>query len=234
MPGIVEIGGSIISKSVGEAEVASQNIANMNTFGYRNRRAFSQELLISDQNNTVDHPVFISYDFTGGRLVTTGAPLDLAIVGDGFFAVRSGGQILYTRNGQFSRDSEGRLVAGGDMIVQSGAGDVYLDTGAITVSSDGMLIQDGAPAAKLSIMHFDDPAQLKAVGESAFAAVGVVAKEMADPVVKQGMLESSNVSSATEMVMLMGAIRKAESGQRIVQVYDDLMSKALTIFGQVQ
>ena len=53
------------------------------------------------------------------------------------------------------------------------------------------------------------------------------------PVVRQGMVEASNVSMADEMLALMAALRSAESAQRVVQVYDDLMGRALTAFGQL-
>jgi flagellar basal body rod protein FlgG len=52
--------------------------------------------------------------------------------------------------------------------------------------------------------------------------------------VRQGAIEASNVSTGVEMVDMMAAIRRAESGQRLVNVYDDLMGRALTLFGQVQ
>lgn len=234
MSGVVEIGGAILSRSLGEAEVAAQNMANMMTMGYRARRSFPQVLMTVEHSDSSFAPgvVATATDFTIGKLVQTGNPLDMAITGNGFFTVRSGSGKFYTRDGQFSRDSEGRLTLGNGMIVQSSSGDIVLGSGDVTLSADGMLLVNGEPVAKLAIAQFDDLAQLRPMGTNVFSAPEDAAKEMADPALKQSMLESSNVSNSTEMLMLMGAIRKAESGQRIIQIYDDLMGKALTSFGE--
>jgi flagellar basal body rod protein FlgG len=55
---------------------------------------------------------------------------------------------------------------------------------------------------------------------------------MADVTVKQGMLESSNVSTADEMIAIMSAVRQAQAGQHLINVYDDLMGRAISTFGQ--
>jgi len=81
-------------------------------------------------------------------------------------------------------------------------------------------------------MDFADKAVLQPVGNTLFTAPSDAAREVDDPHILQGKLEASNVSTAGEMVAMMAALRGAETGQRLVQLYDDLMAKALDAFGR--
>ncbi len=214
-------------------DVASQNLANLTTPGYKTRRAFC-ELLAGGQLRSDDaerRPANSqSIDFAPGKLRNTGNPLDLAIGGRGFFVVKSASGTFYTRDGQFDRDSEGRLVAAGGLALQSTAGDVTVGAGA-TVLQDGTILDRGEPVARLTIASFADPSVLEPIGGGLFAATAAP-EEVASPVIRQGMLEASNVSAADEMISIMGALRGAQSGQQMVQVYDELIDRAASAFGQ--
>ncbi|WCM29993.1 hypothetical protein NDN01_25485 [Sphingomonas sp. QA11] len=73
---------------------------------------------------------------------------------------------------------------------------------------------------------------IEAIDGSLFRLGTGEAEEVADPLVRQGMTEASNVSVGDEMVTMMAALRQAESGARLVQTYDDLLGRAITTFGQ--
>jgi len=234
--GIVELGGIIIGQATQRVELAAQNMANMTTAGYKSRRQFqslvdgSPFAFVSAQSGAEADKM--SVDFTAGKLQHTGNPLDLAISGTGFFTVRTDDGLLYTRTGQFSRDADGRLTAADGGVLQSASGDIELEGGDFSVLPDGTVQQKGQPVARLAIADFDNRQVLTPVGAGLFAAPAGSARDVAGPQIQQGVLETSNVTSANEMISMMAGLRSAEAGQRMVQVYDDLMGRVLTTFGQ--
>lgn len=171
-------------------------------------------------------------DFTAGKMQNTGNSLDLALSGRGFFIVRSGDVTQYTRAGAFSRDADGHLVTPGGAVLQANGGDLTVGMGPLNILADGTILQDGQPADRLAIADFADPHVLQPSGAGTFTAPDGAAREAASPQIRQGVLETSNVSTADEMLSVMSALRSAEAGQRAVQVYDDLMGRAITAFGQ--
>ena len=153
--GIIEIAGSVLSRAEQRVEVSAQNIANMTTPGYKARRAFSNVLAASragqiGQQNVSAESVSLT-DFTAGKMTNTGNPLDLAISGSGFFVVRSDNAIFYTRDGQFSRNAEGRLVTSGGLVLQSVTGDITVGGADVTILSDGTVLEARQSVARLSI-----------------------------------------------------------------------------------
>ncbi len=235
--GIVELGGIIIAQATQRVELAAQNMANMTTAGYKSHRQF-QSLVDSGQSGfAIAHGSSrtddMSVDFTAGKLQHTGNPFDLAISGTGFFVVRTDDGLLYTRAGQFDRDAEGRLISPDGGVLQSTAGDVRVESGDVSILADGTFLQNGQPIGQLAIADFDDPRVLRPVGAGLFSAPSGAARDVAGPQVHQGMLEASNVTTANEMISMMAGLRSAEAGQRVVQVYDDLMGRALMAFGQM-
>jgi flagellar basal-body rod protein FlgG len=235
MDRIIETAANILQNAERRVEISAQNITNASTPGYKKRITFAQALA-DNGSSTIGlrgADVLNSSDFTGGKDINTGVATDLAIGGEGFFAVRSGEETLYTRHGQFRRDEEGRLVTAQGMVLQaSGGGDVVVPRADFTVSSDAMILVEGQPVARISVVDFADRTHLRAVQGSAFAAAEAEAEEVQGATVRQGMLEASNVSTGDEMVAMMEALRRAETGQRLVSVYDDLLGRALTTFGE--
>jgi flagellar basal-body rod protein FlgF len=220
-----------MSRATQRVEVAAQNMANATTPGYKARQDFSQ--FVTPEQGTPSAPRnAMGVDFTLGKLRTTENPLDLAISGGGFFVVRSADGEFYTRNGQFKRDADGRLVTPEGMALQSSEGDLTLSSASVSILADGTVVDGETPVGRLSIVDFRDVHALRAVGAGLFTAPDGEAVDVANPQVRQGMLETSNVSTATEMLSVMAGLRSAESGARVVQIYDDLMARALTSFGQ--
>lgn len=200
--------------------------------GYKTQRAFSN--LVTDNISEISDtdPSSLGTDFAAGKLEKTGNPFDLAISGSGFFVVRSGNNLLYTRDGQFRRDSEGHLVTESGMVLQSDSSDVTVSTSDPQILSDGTVLEGGQPGARISVVDFADQKSLQPAEGGAFSAPDGAAQDVSAPQIHQGMLEASNVNTAVEMLSIMTALRSAESGQKIVQVYDDLMGRAVTAFGQ--
>ncbi len=101
-------------------------------------------------------------DRSSGSLTPTGNPLDLAIAGEGFFAVQARDKVLYTRNGSFHRTPEGLLASSEGNPVLGEQGRISLPNGSVAVSSDGTVSVGGAVVAKLRIVEFSPAANLQA------------------------------------------------------------------------
>ena len=232
MVNLVDIGSTIISQSQRRVEVAGQNVANIATPGYKKQAVFASLLppdtLSADRFARQD----VYTDYSPGRPIVTGNPFDLAIAGEGFFAVRADEQILYTRQGQFQRQGDGRVVTADGFALQTrGGGDLVLKGGDFKVTEDGTVVENGEPVAKLALSRFIDPRTANHAQGGAFSSADANVREVDVPSVRQGSIEASNVSTGDEMVTMMEALRRAESGQRVVNVYDDLMGRALSAFG---
>lgn len=230
--GMVEVAGSILSHAMTRVEVSAQNLANLTTPGYKARKPFSLQV-VGDTNNSLVNPKSTpaAIDFSSAPLRNTGNPLDVAISGAGFFVLRSQDGTFYTRSGQFARAADGRLTSPEGLIVQSTSGELVVGANDVKILNDGTVLDGDAPIGRLAVVSFADTSVLRPVGAGLFSAP----EDAGQPVsaeLHQGMLETSNVSTADEMVSIMAALRSAQSGQRVVQVYDDLMGRAVSAFGQ--
>ena len=213
---------------------AAINVANVSTPG------FKRQLRPSDRSSDRADTRFdaaltrLRVDLGAGKLTETGRPLDLAINGDGFFQLRAGDTLVYSRQGGFARDAEGRVVTPqGYALQQAGGGDLVLDTAAVSVAADGTVLDGDRPLGRIAVFQAGGADDVTAVDGSIFEIGADAATALDAPSLRQGALEASNVSLGNEMVGMMSALRGAETGARLVQVYDDLMGKAISTFGQV-
>jgi len=176
--------------------------------------------------------VATAFNLSEGKLNPTGNPLDLAISGAGFFQLRAGEAMLYSREGQFRLAADGRVVSPqGYALQQQGGGDLILEHSAVTIQQDGTVLDEGRPVGRIALMAPGDVSTLRAVGETAFAVDGG-AVEPVEGMIRQGMVEASNVSLGDEMVAMTATMRQSEAGARLIQVYDDLIGRVITNLGQ--
>lgn len=170
---------------------------------------------------------------TAGKLTSTGRKLDLAIGGPGYFQLRSGDRMVYSRQGNFALDADGRVVTPqGYVLQQAGGGDLVLEKGDVSIALDGTILDGDKAAGRISVFQPADDAKITALDGSLFMMDSGVVSELPNASLRQGSLESSNVSLGDEMVSMMAALRGAETGAKLVQIYDDLMGKAISTFGQ--
>lgn len=173
-------------------DVISNNLANVNTVGYKKSRADFQELIyqniktpgaVSAEGSQIPsgiqvglgvRPVAVQKIFQQGDFVHTGNHLDLVIEGDGFFQILTpDGTVAYTRSGAFKLDSEGRIV-NSDGYALEPAITVPSNTLNITIGSDGKVtvLQPGSAApteiGQIEIARFINPAGLKSAGRNLF------------------------------------------------------------------
>ncbi|MEL0098815.1 MAG: flagellar hook-basal body protein [Opitutae bacterium] len=179
-------------------------------------------------------------DFNVGELKETDNPMDLALHGDGFFALmNANGERVYTRDGQFYINSVGRMVNSmGHEFADEGGNTIDLVPGGgnPSVDQEGQIFQGEQLVAKLGVFVFDEPiTQLQKVGGGFIAKDENLEPEVAEPQsikIMQGFLESSNVSAIEEMIGLIEVSRAHEANQKMVQAFDENIGKAIGALGQ--
>jgi flagellar basal-body rod protein FlgG len=236
-------------------DVISNNLANVNTTGFKKSKAEFQELLYqttrapgADQGSGNILPTGIqigqgsravatSRIFTNGDLTQTGEQLDVAVQGDGFFEVQMpDGSLAYTRDGGFKTSSDGRIVTSDGLPLQAGFQPVPSGTTNITIGSQGNVTYTGANGTtsfQVQLVRFANPAGLESMGSNLYketAASGT--PQLGTPgangfgTLNQGYLELSNVKVVEEMVNLIMAQRAYEVNSKAVQASDEMMQQS--------
>ena len=201
----------------------SRNVANLNTPGYRGVRA------VPDFGAATG--LRIGIDATEAGLAQTARPLDLALRGDGFFAIQRDGKTLLTRNGAFHLSADGALVTSTGDVVIGNTGPLELPAGGeVRVDGRGELWVNSQSVGQLQIVGVIDPARLQPAGDGAYTYDGA-SGEWHGAVV-QGTLERSNVDAASETIRLMEATRHAESVQHVMSLYDKTLETGINQLGE--
>lgn len=232
----------------------SNNLANVNTVGFKRDRVAFEDLFYQlerqpgaqqDQQNQLPTGIQVGNGvrivgtqkvFTEGNFETTGQDLDMAIVGEGFFQIElPSGEIAYTRNGQFNRNSDGLMVNsdGLPLVPQIQIPENAL---AISVGTDGTVTAQVAGDAQpqelgqITTVNFTNPAGLEAMGGNLYretAASGQpqegVPGDEALGAIKQKTLEGSNVSVVEEMVNMIATQRAYEMNAKVVSSTDQML-----------
>jgi flagellar basal body rod protein FlgG len=181
-------------------------------------------------------------NFESGELKPTKVNTDVAIDGKGFFEVKlPTGEVLYTRDGDFHVNTAAQLVTKeGYPVLGMTAGaptpaPIQLSTTShsqVSISTTGEVSQDDGIKGKLKLANFDKPGALTPATGSYFMADPKQVKEVpTNATLRQGYLEGSNVSSVTEMVSLLTAMRSYESNAKVIQMEDDHMGHAIQELG---
>ncbi len=219
-------------------EVVTNNLANLNTVGYkRDRVAFRNILdaqnLVGD-DETGQGVEYIETDFSGGQFKQTDNPLDFALEGKGFFVVQNGDDRLYTRNGNFKLGTEGELLTVNGYQVMGEDGPIILRENEIIVDKQGAISSDGITIGKLLIVNFGQPNLLKKAGNNFFTRPKTVQEpNLIDTPIKQGSLEDSNVNPLEEMVNLIMISRDYSQNQKLIQTQDSTLQKAVNDLGRI-
>lgn len=237
-------------------ELITNNLANVSTSGFKKDFAVFEGLtpLLTDAAGTEVQPhsrllgadsTFgllkeVRTDFSAGAMQMTGEPLDLAVQGEGFFAVQSPEGVRYTRNGHFTLDRDGQIVTLSGFPVLGSGGPITLPPGTVTIDSSGSVSVRGFEAGAivseidvLPIFKVSNPAQLRKVGGSLFEVISGTAVPSEEARVLQGALEQSNVNPVEEMVAMIQVMRLYEAAQKAIQTADDIAGKAANEIGRL-
>jgi flagellar basal-body rod protein FlgF len=221
-------------------DFAASNLANASTAGFKAQSPFYLLLAAADGrhalsplNRAVNQFGLLGgshLDDRSGSLETTGNGTDLAIEGPGFFAVQTSAGTRYTRNGSFRLNTARQLTTqdGNPVLARQGTRTIpiVLPAGTVEVSPDGTIAVDGAVVAKLHVVEFKEGTSLLAEGDSRYVAPAGSEIPMAEPNVRQGMLESSNVNPIESAVGLISLQRESEMLGRALNLFSSVFDRA--------
>lgn len=231
-----------------ELDISANNLANMNTNGYK-----FEQLLVNSQfgapayDDPIRTPANFAYDngvgrnFSQGTLQLTGAPLDVALDGEGaFFVLQGANGDLYTRDGAFTLDSQGVVMNKNGYPVMGDGGPITLDpkNGEPTISEDGIITQmvqgQATRVGKLSVMRIANMSDLSKQGDGTYALVSnATAVPATDARIRQGYLEASNVNPMTEITKLVQINRAYQSLAALIDQNNQLSRTAVERLGRV-
>ena len=211
-------------------DLVANNLANVNTAGYKAQKEFYRAYTASLNNESLspvnkainDYGVVggSRMDLTAGSLSPTGNDTDMAIDGDGYFSVKTKAGVRYTRNGNFSLNTQRQLIDGEGNLLLGQDGAIQVPTGKMTVSSDGTISVDGAVVTKLKVVDFAPGTTLTPEGNTDFSAPATAEKPATSAQIRQGSLESSNSNAITSAVALIDLQRNAEMMQRALSIFN--------------
>lgn len=226
-------------------DVISNNLANVNTPGFKKDKMSFEGLLAGaanppavPQGSTAD-PILqkenIYIDYANGPVSQTGNTFDMALDGDGFFVVATPEGMAYTRQGNFRLSADGTLVTTDGYAVQGQGGAIRIQGNRVEIDAKGAIAVDGTPAGTISLVDFEKPYSLTKIGSTLFVPTDQQTEARPNTAlqVRQGHLEGSNVESISEMVQMIETNRYFEACQRVIRGYDDMASKAANELGKL-
>ena len=217
-------------------DMLANNIANASTSGYKADREFYSLYAAPEAAGVISGPDTLPLierpwtDFSQGELRPTGNPLDVALVGKGFFSVDGTGGPLYTRDGSFRVSAGGQLVTAEGYAVRGVDGNpIELSSSApVEISPDGTVVQDGQTAGQIAVVDFADPAGLSKQGHNYFRPAPELSAAPASAYeVQQGKLENSNASNAEGAIRLVSVMRQFEMLQKAAALGGEMNRKAV-------
>ena len=231
----------------------ANNMANANTTGFKHDLAVVAQRRIESESSPTGfdyiHPVLDGLaggvnvrptyqNFAQGPVEWTGKPLDVAIKGDGFFAVGDGEVTRYTRDGEFTIDAAGKLVlAAGEgrwKVLDDGGTPITLgeNGGPVSVSESGIVRQGRTVVATLGVMTTEDRQSLRKVGENLFEAQNVEMVPIEGELMPESR-EGSNFDVMEGLVTMIEAARAYQLNATMIQLQDQLTGQAISKVGRV-
>ena len=213
-----------LSADIATLNTISHNIANSNTTGFRAERSVP-----SFQSQLEGGQPTVSIDQQDGALSETHRSLDVALRGQGFFAVQRGNETLLVRDGSFRLNTEGQLVnASGDQVLGE-SGPIVLEKEAVRIDKQGQIWDGEHSLGQLKLVNVAEPAKLQPI-DGGFRYDGTLGEWKG--AVQQGAVEHTNVNIADESIRLMELTRHVESVQRAISIYDKAMDTGINRLGE--
>jgi flagellar basal body rod protein FlgG len=215
-------------------DVLAGNLSNVNTPGYKKDRVHFAAVLNDELQMGTGGGMNYSYvpntqtDFSQGVMEPTQNDFDVAINGDGFFKVRRGEEILFTRLGNFARGADGTLVTrSGEQVLSADNQSITIPEGQIAIDESGSILSAEGEVGRVEVftpderlLHKQGWSQFSYSGNDQGVAVS------SDAQVYQHHLERSNVKSMEETTIMMNSLRGFESYQKVMKNYYELDAQA--------
>lgn len=224
-------------------DTAANNLANAGTNGFRAERESFRGILAGSLANSglnasqIGHAVndfgvlgSAGLDMTQGQLTATGNPLDLAVDGEGFFAVQTPQGTRYTRDGAFQRSSTGQLqTRAGEAVLDPQGQPIIIPTGSVLIGSDGTISvstgDSSTIAGQIGKFTFADPSTLSAEGTNRFVSTPGSKPLAAAGTIHQGALEGANEDAVHGTMQMILVQRQAEMMQKAMTVFNNDFDK---------
>lgn len=221
-----------------EMDIVAHNLANVATDGFQKEGLIFAEHVaaLEDRNSSLSMARAEArvIDRTQGQLVPTGGQLDFAIEGDGYFMVETADGQFLTRQGSFSPDAAGNLVAAdGARLLDAGGAPVFVPPDARTLSlgADGTLSADDRPLGEIGLFMPPDPTRMSRASGVRFAFEGD-ALPIDEARILQGFVEASNVNPILEVARMIEVQRAYERSKNIMSAEDERIRAVVRTLGE--
>ncbi len=236
-------------------EVLANNLANVETPGFkqdltvvRERRAESAVglagLEASDPRlkgmtgGSWVAPTVTSFE--KGSVETTDRPLDVALTGEGFFAVEGpGGTERYTRDGRFAVNEAGELVtvAGGHRVLDEAGAAIVVPRNArdrVRIDAGGQVMDGDRMLGQLGVVDFDDPSRLRKTGSNLIESLGAKKTVVTDAAMQPGAIEQSSVEPTHAMVSMIEVNRAYQMNATLIGLADSTLGRAVNDIARIR
>lgn len=226
-----------------QMDVVANNVANLNTAGFKAESLLFEEYLMPtasyEEGDTGREQLSYTqdwatiHDFSEGAITQTGNPLDVAVQGEGFLTVSTPAGDRWTRTGTLKIDNTGLLVTNEGYPVMSEGGEIRFgdaDTN-IAIDATGTITTDAGNKGRLRLVEFDEPQILAREGNNLFSGGEPLAAENTQVV--QGAVERSNVSGVQSIAELVRVQRAYESIASMLEKQDKMRSQAISTLGRL-
>lgn len=224
-------------------DIVANNIANVNTAGYKRENVVFNvaDRVMQGVRGNGRHVAYVidkgtAQDHRQGELIVTDNPLDVAIIGDAYIAVRTpSGQVAYTRNGRLQILAGGELgLSTGETVLNDRGQSIILDPDdtQVTIGRDGLVTTSQGERGRITIARFADTAKLQKLGNTLVTGDA----QPVDPgaaELRSGMIEGSNVSPIEETTQMIEILRSYQAMQRLTDRTNEIRSRAVERLGRV-
>lgn len=229
-----------------QMNVVANNIANINTFGFKAEKVLFEDYVMPqasaesfpsadrDLHYTEDWATL--HDFKSGAIDLTGGEYDVALEGPGFLTVETANGPAYTRNGALHLDATGTLVTvDGDPVLSEGGTITFASNETdIRIGPDGAVMTSTGAKGRLAVVEFEDPQSLTHLGNSLYQATqGDPGQSAVETNVHHGAIERSNVSGIAETAEMIRINRAYQTVSQIIKKHDEMREDAIRRLGDI-
>ena len=228
-----------VNRQVGlraELQSVANNMANLATNGYRREGLAFTEHIVAIRNGESVSMADLGVRYASnlpGEVTTTGSRFDVAIEGEGYFLVQSGGQNVLTRAGAFQLSADGFLVTpSGDSVLDAGGAPIAIppDAKQPLIGRDGTISSNGRPLAQIAVVTAA-PETMSRHGNTAFRVEGDAYQPVEFPKMRQGAVERSNVDPIGEVARMIEVSRAYEAAQSVITDEDERIRETIRKLG---
>ena len=216
-----------------QMDIIANNLANVNTSGYKSERmVFVEHLEETPDGKAISmvRDIAVARDLEQGPITLTGNDLDLAIRKDGYFAVETEAGIRYTRAGAFTLDEEGRIATfGGALLMGPGGTPISVpdDAEEIIVADDGTISTEDGEIGRIEIFSFENEQLLEKASGNLYDAGTADPQRVQEPEIEQGMVEGSNTKAVIEVSRMIETLRGYQATARMIEQEDRRQRQAI-------